>query len=123
MRILTFIYVKILLEQNKKPSKLSYMYEMVSLDTAGSLKIQKNNGIKNRKTAFSTGLTPGPLTRFICRNSLLGFSRRSKKGRVVEGKTRVGEMSLSLVSYSRGRGPIRGASLYTRLLLTFVIIF
>lgn len=29
---------------------------------------------------------------------------------------------LSFVSYSR-RGPIRDASLYTRLLLTFVIIF
>lgn len=55
------------------------MYEMVSkvlLDIAGLLKIQKNNGIKNRKTAFSTGLTPGPLTR---RNSLLGFSRRGAK--------------------------------------------
>jgi len=95
----------------------------VLLDTASPLKIQKNNGIKNRKTAFSTGLTPGPLIRFICQNSLLDFSCRSKKGRVAKGKTRVDEVSLSLVSYSRGRGPIRGASLYTRLLLTFVIIF
>lgn len=43
-----------------------YDISRILLDTTSSFKIQKkNNGIKNRKTAFSTGLTPGPLIRFI----------------------------------------------------------
>lgn len=44
---------------------------------------RKNNGIKNRKTALSTRLTPGPVIRFICRNSpprAASLGRRKQKG-------------------------------------------